>query len=65
MDVLRPRCKNKINKIHERALRYVYQNEALSFEDLLKMDESVTIHHRNIQHLAIEMFKENMALALK
>ena len=46
---------NKINKIHERALHYVYQNEALSFEDSLKMDESVTSHHRNIQHLAIEM----------
>ena len=53
---------NKINKIHERALRYVYQNETLSFEDLLKMDESVTIHHRNIQHLAIEMFKAKHGL---
>ena len=28
-----------------------------SFEDLLSRDESVSIHHRNIQKVAIEMFK--------
>ena len=48
---------NKINKIHERALKFVYQNESLNFEELLKLDNSVTIHHRNIQFLALEMFK--------
>ena len=48
---------NKINKIHERALRFAYQNDTLSFEELLKLDNSVSIHHRNIQFLALEMFK--------
>ena len=48
---------NKINRIHERALRLVYLDYVSSFEDLLKKDNSVTIHQRNIQFLAIEMFK--------
>ena len=50
---------NKINKLHERALRIVYKNDNLSFEDLLKLDQSFTIHQRNIQKLAIEMYKVN------
>ena len=48
---------NKINKLQERALRLVYPDERLSFEELLQMDNSMTIHHRNVQRLAIEMFK--------
>ena len=46
---------NKINRIHERALRITYNNNSSSFQDLL--DNSVTIHHRNIRTLAIETFK--------
>ena len=48
---------NKINKIHERALRIVYKNDASSFEELLAIDNSFTIHERNIQTLAIEIYK--------
>ena len=48
---------NQIDKIHERALRFVYRDETHSFEELLEMDGSVKIHHRNIQAMAIEMFK--------
>jgi len=48
---------HKINKIHERALRIVYKNDVLTFEELLDMDNTVTIHDRNLQRLAIEMFK--------
>jgi hypothetical protein len=47
----------QIDKIHERALRFVYRDEAHSFEELLEMDGSVKIHHRNIQAMAIEMYK--------
>ena len=47
----------KINVIHERALRLIYQDYTTSFDDLLKKDGSLTFHHRNIHHVAIEMFK--------
>ena len=48
---------NKINSLHERALRITYCDRSSSFEDLLKKDNSVSIHYRNIQALATEMFK--------
>ena len=47
----------KINHIHERALRLVYQDYITSFEGLLKKDNSLTFHHRNIHQVAIEMYK--------
>ena len=47
----------KINHIHERALRIVYDDYNTSFDDLLVKDKSVTIHQRNIRKVAIEMFK--------
>ena len=34
---------NRINKIQERALRLVYRDSKLTFDDLLKLDNSVTI----------------------
>ena len=48
---------HKINTLHERALRIVYKDTLLSFSDLLRKDDSFTIHERNLQKLAIEMFK--------
>ena len=48
---------NKINRLHERALRIVYRNNELSFQELLDKDNSVTVHHRNLRKLAIEMYK--------
>ena len=56
--------KRKINRLHERALRIVYDNnETTTFEELLKRDQSYTVHQRNIQTLAIEMFKCKNGLA--
>ena len=46
--------KNKFNRIHERALRLVYSDYVSSFDELLKKDH---IHLRNIQILAIELYK--------
>ena len=37
---------NKIDRLHGRALRLVYDDENLSFEELLEFDNSMTIHHR-------------------
>ena len=45
----------KINHIHERALRLVYNDYTVSFEELLRNDKSISIHHRNIHSVAIEM----------
>ena len=47
----------RINKLQERALRLLYKDDISTFEQLLINDKSVTIHHRNIQLLAIEMYK--------
>ena len=53
----------KINRIHERALRIVYKDHRLTFQELLDLDGTVTIHHRNLQKLAIEMYKVKHNLA--
>ena len=52
---------HKINHLHERSLRIVYKNDISSFEDL--KDKSFTIHQRNIQSLAIELFKAKESLS--
>ena len=48
---------DKINSIHKRALQMVYLDYTASFSELLKRDGSVTVHQRNVQLVAIEMFK--------
>ena len=48
---------NKINRLHERCLRIVYNDKQSSFNELLEKDGSVSIHMRNIQILATEMYK--------
>ena len=54
---------NKRIKIQERTLRLVYKDNKLTFDDLLKLDNSVTIHQRNLQILATEIFKVKNSLA--
>ena len=48
---------NKINKIHERALRIAYKDYVSSFDILLERDKLVTIHTKNLQTLMIEIFR--------
>ena len=48
---------NRVNSLHERALRVVYRDYNATFSELLSKDKSVTIHQRNLQLLATENFK--------
>ena len=48
---------NRINRLHERAIRTVYSDYHTDFDDLLKLDKSVTIHMKNVHFLATEIFK--------
>ena len=57
---------NRINKIHERALRLVYKNETfLSFDDLLKRNKSLIFGQKNLQLLAAEIYKTTNDLGSK
>ena len=53
---------NLINRIHERALRIAYNDYISTFEGLLDKDCSITVHQRNIQALALEIYKTNNGL---
>ena len=57
------RLNNKINSIHERVLRINYQDHISTFQELLKKDNSVSIHHRNLQVLATDMFKVHRGMS--
>ena len=48
---------NKINRLHERRLRIIYNDNISSFKELLEEDAAVTIHQRNIQVFVTELFK--------
>ena len=48
---------SNIKHLHERCLRIVYQDKRSSYENLLVKDGTVSMHHRNIQALAVEMYK--------
>ena len=48
---------NKTNRLHERVLRIVYNGFKSSFKYLLGKDGTVSIHVKNLQKRATEMFK--------
>ena len=50
-------CNNRINHLYERALRIVYNDNVTSFEELWQRDQSVSIYHRNIRLLGIQIYK--------
>ena len=61
---VRRRKNNKINRLHERCLRIIYNDTRSSLNALLEKDGSVLIHERNIKILATKMFKVSKNLAL-
>ena len=54
---------NKVNHIHERALRINYRDFQSSFPALLVKDNSFTIHQKNLQLLGIEILKIKMNIS--
>ena len=49
---------HRINRIHERALRRIYPNQnQLTLKELLEKNKAVSIHQRNLQTLATEIYK--------
>ena len=49
---------HKINRLHERCLRVINNNDShSSYDKLLNLDNSVLIHHRTLLILATEMFR--------
>ena len=51
-------CNNCLKHLHKKALRIVYNDNGSSFEDLLQRDQPVSIHHKNIGLLGIELYKK-------
>ena len=46
---------NRINNIHEHALRIVFRDYESTFQQLLKQNKGVSIYQRNLQILATEI----------
>ena len=51
------KSKNRINRIHERAMRINHDDYESTFEQLLIKNKTRTSHKKNLQYLAIEIYK--------
>ena len=49
--------------MHGRVLRTTYQDNTSTLQELLNKNNSVSIHYRNLQVLATEMFKIHRGLS--
>ena len=54
---------DKINLLHERYLRIIYNNKVSTFEQLLEKDSSVSMHTRNLLFHAVEIVRVVKGLA--
>ena len=54
---------NALNSIHERALRLIYNDYELPFDRILENNKQKSIHQKNIESLAIEIYKFQAGLA--
>ena len=48
---------SRINRIHERAMRIAHYDFESTFEQLLIKNKTITSHKKNLQYLAIEIYK--------
>ena len=51
------RTNNKINRLHERVLRSVYDDDVSNFDHLLATEKAFFIHRQNTHRLLIEIYK--------
>ena len=56
MDVLQKSIYFKMQKNHDKTLRVIYQSDE-SYENLLNVDNSVSLHQRHLRILITEIFK--------
>ena len=54
---------NRINSLHEKALTATYQDGNSSFNELLNLEKSVSIHYRNTKYLLTEITRVKMGLS--
>ena len=58
------KMEHRINSIHKRALKLVYQDSPnLAFQELLAKDKSVSVHQKNLQLPATEIFKSKTGVS--
>ena len=55
---------NKINRVHEPALRIILNDHRSSFKSLLVEDHSFNIDKKSLEYLAVEAFKVKMDFLL-
>ena len=53
----------KINRLHERCIRTIYNDKQSPFNELLEKDGSVSIHEQNLHVLATQMYKISNGLS--
>ena len=57
------KIENRINSIHKRALKLAYQDSPdLTFQELLANKKSISVHQKNLQLLATEIFKSKIGV---
>ena len=62
----RRKTESRVNKTHERALRLGYDDSPyLNIDELLIKDKPISIHQRNFQLLATEIFKVNNGVSTR
>ena len=58
MDMSQPILSSKINKLHERRLRLIYTDKTSTLQEFFDKDSPVTIHMKNVESLATELYEE-------
>ena len=48
---------SKIQHLHERCVRLIYNDKSSCYEEQLEKDKSVSVRHKNLQSIITEIFK--------